>query len=294
MPDAHVSPEPGAPAATGPEAGPQVDIALGPDPSLYPEHLRPAEPAAPPAPAPEPAEASAPEPSPDVAGSADSSPQAGEAQGSRRQRGDDAYQRGLAEGRAALEREVAQRQQQEQFRQTQQQANQRIEQLFSDLASPDYATQDRARQGVLQLYSGNRQAAALMQTTRQQILQEMAADFANLGTLDGLDQDGYQALHAAPSAAELAKRAFDLGKKSRDDQVAKLEAELTGLRGRLVGSRATPEATNGSGAPNLSGTIGLEEYLAMSPKDAAKVPSAVIDALTAQMAADAANGRNQG
>ena len=32
----------------------------------------------------------------------------------------------------------------------------------------------------------------------------------------------------------------------------------------------------------------------MSPKDAAKVPSAVIDALTAQMAADAANGRNQG
>ncbi|HYW86193.1 MAG TPA: hypothetical protein VFB50_00375, partial [Chloroflexota bacterium] len=89
-------------------------------------------------------------------------------------------------------------------------------------------------------------------------------------------------------------RAFDLGRKSRDDHVAKLEGELEGLRGRLVGSRATPERTNGSGAPNLSGTIGLEEYLAMSPKDAAKLPSATIDALTAQMASDAANGRNQG
>ena len=135
--------------------------------------------------------------------------------------------------------------------------------------------------------------AALMQTTRQQILQEMAADFANLGTLDGLDQDGYQALHAAPSAAELAKRAFDLGKKSRDDQVAKLEAELTGLRGRLVGSRATPEATNGTGAPNLGG-LSVDDYLAMSPKDAAKLSSAQIDAITAQLAADFANGRTPG
>ncbi|HYW89970.1 MAG TPA: hypothetical protein VFB50_19510 [Chloroflexota bacterium] len=285
------SPETGAPAPTGPDAGPQVDIALGPDQSIYPESLRPAEPAAPPAEVPEPAETTVVEATPDVAGSAPS-PDQGDGRGSRRQRGDDAYQRGLTEGRAALEREQAQRQQQDAFQQTQREANQRIEQLFNELASPDYATQDRARQAVLQLYSGNRQAAALMQTTRQQILQEMAADFANLGQLDGLDQDGYQSLHSAPSAAELAKRAFDLGRKSRDDHVAKLEGELEGLRGRLVGSRATPERTNGSGAPNLSGTIGLEEYLAMSPKDAAKLPSATIDALTAQMASDAANGRN--
>jgi len=288
------SPEQGAPAPTSPDAGSSnVDVQLGPDLNLYPESLRPAEPAAPPAPAPEPAEATVSPPAPDVAGS-ESSPlgKEGEPQSSRRQRGDDAYQRGLTEGRAALEREQAERQQRDTFLQTQREANTRIESLFNDLASPDYATQDRARQGILQLYSGNRQAAALMQSTRQQILQEMAADFLTIGHMDGIDQDGYQSLHTAPSAAELAKRAFDLGKKSRDDQVAKLEAELTGLRGRLVGSRATPERTNGAGAPNLSGTIGLEEYLAMSPKDAAKLPSAVIDALTAQMASDAANGRN--
>jgi len=262
-------------------------VQLGPDLNLYPESLRPADPAAPPAEVPEPAEATVSEPPPELAGPA-------EPQGSRRQRGDDAYQRGLAEGRAALEREQAERQQQDSFRQTQREANERIEHLFNDLASPDYATQDRARQAVLQLYSGNRQAAALMQSTRQQILQEMAADFANLGKLDGLSEADYQNLHTAPSAADLVKRAIDIGRKSRDDQVAKLEGELEGLRGRLVGSRATPERTNGSGAPNLSGTIGLEEYLAMSPKDAAKLPSAVIDALTAQMASDAANGRNQG
>src|SRR5215471_18354180 len=241
------SPEPGAPAPPGPEPAPQVEIALGPDQSIYPEHLRPPEPVAPPADAPEPTQASAPDTSPDVAGT-DASPEEGETRGTRRQRGDDAYQRGLAEGRATLEREQAEAQQRDTFQQTQREANQRVEQLFSDLASPDYATQDRARQGILQLYSGNRQAQALMQSTRQQILQEMAADFLNLGTDLGVDQDAYQTLHSASSAAELAKRAFDLGKKSRDEQVARLEAELQGTRGRLVGSRATPEATNGAGA----------------------------------------------
>jgi len=294
MPDP--SPDTGAPAPSSPDtSSPQVDIGLGPDVSLYPEHLRPApEPAAPPeSDAPEPVEASAPETESDVAGAAPPSDKDGETRGTRRQRGDDAYQRGLAEGRATLEREQAERQQQDQFRQTQREANQRVEQLFSDLASPDYATQDRARQGILQLYTGNRQAQALMQSTRQQILQEMAADFLNLGTDLGVDQDAYQTLHSASSAAELAKRAFDLGKKSRDEQVARLEAELQGTRGRLVGSRATPEATNGAGAPNLNG-LSVDDYLAMSPKDAAKLSSAQIDAITAQLQADFANGRTQG
>src|SRR5215471_13164267 len=277
MPDP--SPDTGAPAPSSPDtSSPQVDIGLGPDVSLYPEHLRPApEPAAPPeSDAPEPVEASAPETESDVAGAAPPSDKDGETRGTRRQRGDDAYQRGLAEGRATLEREQAERQQQDQFRQTQREAN-----------------QDRARQGILQLYTGNRQAQALMQSTRQQILQEMAADFLNLGTDLGVDQDAYQTLHSASSAAELAKRAFDLGKKSRDEQVARLEAELQGTRGRLVGSRATPEATNGAGAPNLNG-LSVDDYLAMSPKDAAKLSSAQIDAITAQLQADFANGRTQG
>ena len=285
MPDQTPSPEQGAPAPSGPDAGPQVDIALGPDPSIYPENLRPqpAEPAAPPAEAPEPAEATAPEPPLDAAGP--------EPQGSRRQRGDDAYQRGLAEGRAALEHEQATRQQQDQFLQTQREANQRVEQLFNDLSSSDYATQDRARQGILQLYQGNRQASTLMAATRQQILQEMAADFANIKTVDGLSQSDYQQLFEAPSATELAKRAMAIGARSKDEHIARLEAELQGLRGRLVGSRATPEAYNGAaGSPDH---ISIEQYQVMSPKDAAKLSSAQIDALTAQMMADASrNGRS--
>jgi len=289
------SPEPGAPAPTGPEPEPQVAIALGPDPSIYPEHLRAPEPVAPPAEAPEPDEANAPDDHFEGAGAADTQAgdaQPGETRGTRRRAAEDAYQRGLSEGRAALEREQAQRQQQDQFQQTQREANSRVEQLFNDLSSPDYATQDRARQGILQLYQGNRQAATLMAATRQQVLQEMAADFGKLKDLDGLAQDDYQQLFEAPSAAELAKRAMAIGARGKDEHIARLEAELQGLRGRLVGSRATPEAHNGASA-DLSGSISIEDYLAMSPKEARKLSSAQIDALTSQLAVAAErNGRS--
>ena len=289
------SPEPGAPAPTGPEPEPQVAIALGPDPSIYPEHLRAPEPVAPPAEAPEPDEANAPDEPLEGAGAADTragDAQPGETRGTRRRAAEDAYQRGLSEGRAALEREQAQRQQQDQFQQTQREANSRVEQLFNDLSSPDYATQDRARQGILQLYQGNRQAATLMAATRQQVLQEMAADFGKLKDLDGLAQDDYQQLFEAPSAAELAKRAMVIGARGKDEHIARLEAELQGLRGRLVGSRATPEAHNGASA-DLSGSISIEDYLAMSPKEARKLSSAQIDALTSQLAVAAErNGRS--
>ena len=286
--------ETGAPAEASPEgnapAQGQVEIALGPHTDIYPESLRPAAPEPTPAPlaqAPEPESATVSE-APEIAGP--EPPPDGETRGTRRRAAEDAYQRGLTEGRAALEREQAQQAQANQIQQTQREATERVEQLFNELASPDYATQDRARQGILQMYSGNRQAAALMQTTRQQVLSEMAADFRTLGQLDGIDETGYQSLHTAPSAAELAKRAFDLGKKARDDQVARLEAEVEGLRGRLVGSKATPEPRNGSG--NQLGGLSIEQYLAMSPKEAAKLSSAQIDAITAEMATEAArNGR---
>jgi hypothetical protein len=291
MPDA----EPGAPAPTdrGPEGPPQVEIALGPDPSIYPESLRPVEttPAPPDDDAPEPDEATIPEPPPGSAGTVDqTSPQQGETRGTRRRAAEDAYQRGLAEGRATFEQEQAQRAQQEQYDQIQRQASQRVEQLFNDLASSDYATVDRARQGILQMYGGNRQAQALMQTTRQQILAEMARDFATVRELDGVGDDGYQVLHTAPSAADLAKRAFELGKKAEADRIARLEAELQGLRGRLVGSRATPERANG--ATYSDGNISIEEYATLSPKDARKLSPAQIDAMVAQLQADAERSRS--
>jgi hypothetical protein len=292
MPDA----SPGAPAPTSPDGDTQVQIALGPDQSIYPESLRPPEasPAPPAEDAPEPDhEATIPEPPPESAGPVDlekASPEAGETRGARRRAAEDAYQRGLAEGRAAIEREQQQRAHQDQAEQTQREANQRVEQLFNDLNSADYATQDRARQGILQMYHGNRQAQALQQTTRQQVLAEMATEFGTLRDMDGVDDAGYQSLHTAPSAAELAKRAYELGKKARDDQVARLEAELQGLRGRLVGSRATPERANG--ATHSEGNITIEEYATLSPKDARKLSPSQIDAITAQLAADAARSRS--
>jgi len=212
--------EPAAPAT--PPPADQVAIGLGPDLGIYPQELRPVEtpPAAPPPPAPEVGTPEPPEPPEPAAGPAP--PEA--PQGSRRRANEDAYQRGLTEGRAALQREQETQQQQNLLQQTQQEANQRVEQLSRDLEAADYATQDRARRGILQMYRGNQQAQALMQTTRLQVLQEMAADFGNLRDLDGIADADYQSLHTAPSAAELAKRAFDLGKRSRDEQVARLEA----------------------------------------------------------------------
>src|SRR5262252_6464404 len=161
--------DPAAPATPAPAD--QVSIQLGPDLALYAPELRPAEtPPAAPAPAPE---AAPPEPSesPEVAAGPAPTEQP---QGSRRRANEDAYQRGLAEGRAALQREQETQQQASLMQQTQQEANQRVEKLFRDLEAPDYATQDQARRGILQMYRGNQQAQALMQTTRLQVLQEMA------------------------------------------------------------------------------------------------------------------------
>jgi hypothetical protein len=286
------SSESGAPAPTSPEGEPQVEINLGPDPSIYPEHLRPSESPAPPAAdAPEPDEDDRSPEQTDVAG-ADASPQPGETRGTRRKAAEEAYQRGVAEERARYERELQLQAQRDTADRTQREATQRVEQLFQQAEAADFATRQQAWTQILDMYRGNRQAQALTTATRQQILQEMAADFGTLKDLDGVSDDGYQSLHTAPSAADLARRAYDLGKKSKDEQIARLEAELQGLRGRLVGTRATPEAHNGASA-DISGTVSIEEYLAMSPKDARKLSSAQIDALTGQLAAAAErNGRS--
>jgi hypothetical protein len=67
--------------------------------------------------------------------------------------------------------------------------------------------------------------------------------------------------------------------------MTKLEAEIEGLRGRLVGSRATPMASNGAGAIEASMTI--EQYQALGPKEAAKLSSAQVDAMMRQWSQDA-------
>jgi hypothetical protein len=276
-------------ATPAPEPGQgEPAIQLGPNLDIYPEDVQPRTETPTPtqdSEAPAPAPADGPEPLPDAG---PGSPEDG--QQTRRQRGEDLYQRGLREGRELYEREQAQRAQQQQYEQTQREATQRVEQLFTDLASNDWATVDRARQELGKMYGGNREVQQLQQATRQQVLAEMAADFGTLRDLDGVDDAGYQSLHSAPSAADLAKRAYELGKKARDDQVARLEAELQGLRGRLVGSRATPERANG--ATHSDGEMTIEEYQQLSPKDARKVPASQINAMVARMQAEAERSRS--
>src|SRR5215469_1917187 len=298
MPDPVPPTEQGAPAPTGPDGGDLVQVELGPDASIYPERFldqtrpSPEPPPAPPDGAPEPEPAGAPETDAEVAGAAES-PQAGETRGTRRRAAEDAYQRGLTEGRAAYEQQLQQQNQVAEAERIQREAVQRVENLFQQARSTDYNTRNQAWNTILQMYDGNRQAQALMQTTRQQILNEMANDFANVRNVDAsVTDEDYQSLHTAPNPGELVKRAFDLCKRARDEQVARLEAENQGLRGRLVGSRATPEAHNGQ-TSDLSNPASIEEYLAMSPKEARKLTSAQIDALTNQLAAAAErNGRS--
>lgn len=294
MTDQPPSPQPES-ATPAPPPADQVTIALGPDLGIYPDELRPAEPAQPETRAPEVDSPAAPPLELADAGPApDASPQQGETppQGSRQQRGQEAYERGLAEGRAAAERERVLAEAARTATETQRAATQRVELLFAGLESPDPNVQTQARDGILQLYRGNQQASALQMSTRQAILGQLAADFLKLKDAQGITDEDYQQLHTAADPAELARRAIALGEKKREEQVAKLEAELLGLRGRLVGSRATPEAMNGQSA-EMSGSVSPDEYAAMSAKDARKLTSAQIDAMTRQMQALAErNGRS--
>lgn len=287
------TPPQGEPAAPAPAPADQVTIALGPDLGIYPEELRPAE-TPPPAPAaPDAAPPEPPAPAPTDAGPVVASPQQGDAgqeQGSRRQRGQDAYERGLAEGRAAVERERAEADARAQASQQANQATERVEALFAGLESTDPLQQAQARQGILQLYRGNQQASAIGTTVRQQILMQMAADFGKLKGADGVDDQAYEQLHTAANPVELVQRAMALGRKSRDDDVARLEAELTQLRGRLLGRTATPEPGNGN-AGGASG-ISWDTYINMSPQEARKLTPRQIDAITAEHARELAASSN--
>lgn len=294
MTDQPPSPQPES-ATPAPPPADQVTIALGPDLGIYPDELRPAEPAQPETPAPEvDSPAAPPLELADAGPAAGVSPQQGETavpQGSRQQRGQEAYERGLAEGRAAAERERVLAQAAQTATETQRAATQRVELLFSGLESPDPNVQTQARNEILQLYRGNQQASALQTTTRQAILGQLAADFLRLKDAEGISEDDYAQLHTAADPAELARRAMALGKKAREDEVQKLQAELTQLRGRLVGMTASPQAANGLSAG--TGGITIEQYRNMTPAEARQLSPRQIDALTAELAREMqmANGR---
>lgn len=279
--------EPAAPVA--PPAD-QVSIGLGPDLGIYPEELRPAEPAQPETPAPE-AEPPAAPPldlvdagpaTPDVSPLDKTQGETAAPQGSRQQRGQEAYERGLAEGRAAAERERVLAEAARTATETQRAATQRVELLFSALESPDPNIQTQAQREILQLYRGNQQASALQTSTRQVILGQLAADFLKLKGAEGISDEDYQQLHTAADPAELARRAISIGKTRRDDEVAKLQAELMQLRGRLIGRTASPQPANG--VAGGSAGVSWDAYISMSPAEARKLTPRQIDAIVAEHA----------
>lgn len=274
---------------TAPEAPAEetVSIELGPDTQLYPERLLPV--AAPPTepPAPESDDAGAPEPA---------APDAGpDKQGSRRAKGEDAYQRGLREGEERARQLVDERRQSEAVEKAQRDWQAHIDKLYTDLESPDYDTRENAGKELSTIVKNNRLQAAFEVRGRNAALQEIVDSFKSVKDIEGIGEDGLTELWASPNPGELAKKAFTLGQKqakaAADERIAELEAKLTEANGKRVGSSLTPERSNGSSAGSLK--LSLDQYQRMSARDLRKagITSADIDAMTAEMQAEAARGR---
>lgn len=285
MTQAAVQNPPEAPAAE------QVTIELGPDTKLYPERMVQTEPTIPEPAAPESEEAGTSE-----ASEADAGPSQEPQTGSRRQKGEDAYQRGLREGRenAARERDEAQARQARE--QAQQQEQQRIRQLYRDLKSNDYDTRERASQALGDLADMTELQATHRMAGRSEVLAEMGQSINAIKDLEGMDEDGFKEIWNSKTPADAVKVAFARGQKlaktQADERIAELEAQLEAANGRGAARSLTPDRQNGSSGkgPGLT----LEQYQRMSPRQikAAGITSADIDAMVAEMQAEAQrNGR---
>lgn len=285
------------PATAAPEtpAVPEsVSIELGPDASLYPEHLRPAEPPTTDQPAQGSEQAEGAPPPTEDAGASEP-PKDGDQKGSRRQRGEEAYQRGLREGREAAERERTERESAETRQKATADEQARIRQLFRDLRSPDYDTRTKAGEELSGLVDTHELNQSIEVRTRNQVLAEIGEQFKALGQVEGIGEDGHAALLKAASPAEFAKTAFDLGQKhaktQADERIAELEAQLEAERGRRAATSLSPERSNGSNGAGARLT--LEQYQRMTPKQIrdAGITSADIDAMTAELVAEAERAR---
>jgi hypothetical protein len=274
------------PAAAAPDAPAGVSIELGPDTNLYPEGVRPAE--TPPS-AQESEQAAAPPLPAEDAGSSEEPPKEGEPKGSRRQKGEDAYQRGLREGREAADRERTERQTAEDQTKAAESERAKIRQLFVDLRSPDYDTRTNAANQLSDVYSTTEQNQATELRVRTQVLEEIGSQFKGLAQVDGIGEDGFKTLQSAQNPTDFARTAFELGQKQAksqaDERIAELEAQLEAERGRRAATSLSPERSNGSNGAGARLT--LEQYQRMTPAEIRKLSSSDIDAMTAELAAEA-------
>ena len=177
---------------------------------------------------------------------------------SNRQAGKEAYERGLREGREAAQREVEHRlaEQQATERVTSQQRE--FEALLQKAQTGDLAATDQ----VISLLSSHRATQAALLQGRNALLTEMGAEMTqSISQLDGADADARTALMQAPSVTEFGKRAFDHGRRIEkaawEPEIAKRDATIEELRGKLAARSPSPESANGlrtGGATTFDGT----------------------------------------
>ena len=287
------------PVAATPEAPAGVSIELGPDTNLYPEGIRPAET---PPPAQESEQAAAPPSPPEDAGS-EEAPKEGEPKGSRRQKGEDAYQRGLREGREAAEKARTERETGEAREKATADEQARIRQLFRDLRSPEYDTRTKAGDEISNYedlgFCRKGEGAQFVSEGRSALGGDMPVNTSgglkSFGQLEGVGDEGHQSLLAAKTPTEFAETAFKLGQKhaksQADEKIAELEAQLEAERGKHAARSLSPERSNGSNGAGARLT--LEQYQRMSPAEVRKagITSVDIDLMTAELMQEAERAR---
>jgi len=267
-------------------------IELGPHADIYPESVRSPEPA--------PAadadstddedEAATPSPEADAGPSPQPQLEAAEPEKkSRRQRGEEAYQRGLSEGRAAAQREATERAHQDMVQRAQREANERIEGLFKQLQAPTFQQREDAGRQLADIHTQTLQGNQALDIARQQVHAQMAADFATVKDLDGATDDDMRDLMGAASMSDFARKVHAIGRRGLEARVTKLEAELQAARAHAVGSRATPEAANGAGR---IGQVVMHDLQNMPLKDVRKIEGTPeYDRMVQQYLQDRAAGR---
>lgn len=283
------APSDGAPVSLPEE---QVQIELGPH-DIYPAPTEPVvEPESEDDDAPEPDDAApTPPASLDAGVPLEAQPQPGQPQSrrSRRQAGEEAYQRGLSEGRVKAQQEWQQQQHARLVEQTQREANERIQGLFNQLTAPTFQQREEAGKALASMYQSTQSGNQALELARQQVHQQMAADFATVKDLDGATDADMQELLKASSMSDFAKKVHTIGRRALEDRITKLEAELQAARTHAVGARATPEAANGAGR---IGQFAMHDLQGMGLKEARKLEGTPeYDRMVQQHLADLAAGR---
>lgn len=197
-----------------------------------------------------PAEGQAPEPA-----AAPSTPEAPappkEEGGSRREQG----QRLREQIRKEVQAEFEANQRAERQRQQNEQQQREFDDLVAKADAGDWEAKDR----VLTILKSQKGMQAAIMQGRTAVLDELGRDITQaVYGLDGLDDDGQQALLKAPNVAEFGKQAFEHGRRTEraihEDTIATLKAEIESLKGRIAGGSPSPLPSNGTAvAPALTG-----------------------------------------